>query len=163
MRRIEKEEERLSFTEPDKQCFHLCIVNLGQCFLDNTISHSCTTSLFFIPFYLLYHSFALSWFILLLWFSSLFSYSNFAQYCYCPRLLFLSSTLPSCRLTLLTRWLIASFLPLILSSFLPHILFPTYSPSFSSLLLLLPPFLSSSLLTCLHLHTTAFIQITPQW
>lgn len=30
MRRIEKEEERLSFTEPDKQCFHLCIVNLGE-------------------------------------------------------------------------------------------------------------------------------------
>lgn len=30
MRRIEKEEERLSFTEPDKQCFHLCIVNLGK-------------------------------------------------------------------------------------------------------------------------------------
>jgi hypothetical protein len=29
MRRIEKEEERLSFQEPDKQCFHLCIVNLG--------------------------------------------------------------------------------------------------------------------------------------
>ena len=29
MRRIEKEEERLGFTEPDKQCFHLCIVNLG--------------------------------------------------------------------------------------------------------------------------------------
>eukprot|EP01038_Epipyxis_sp_PR26KG_P005705 gene5705-7874_t len=28
MRRIEKEEERLSFQEPDKQCFHLCIVNL---------------------------------------------------------------------------------------------------------------------------------------
>eukprot|EP01039_Chlorochromonas_danica_P003860 gene3860-4217_t len=28
MRRIEKEEERLSFTEPEKQCFHLCIVNL---------------------------------------------------------------------------------------------------------------------------------------
>ena len=28
MRRIEKEEERVSFTEPDKQCFHLCIVNL---------------------------------------------------------------------------------------------------------------------------------------
>jgi hypothetical protein len=28
MRRIEKEEERLGFTEPDKQCFHLCIVNL---------------------------------------------------------------------------------------------------------------------------------------
>ncbi|KAJ1428370.1 hypothetical protein B484DRAFT_329548 [Ochromonadaceae sp. CCMP2298] len=28
MRRIEKEEERLSFAEPDKQCFHLCIVNL---------------------------------------------------------------------------------------------------------------------------------------
>eukprot|EP01034_Spumella_vulgaris_P021415 gene21415-27445_t len=28
MRRIEKEEERLSFSEPDKQCFHLCIVNL---------------------------------------------------------------------------------------------------------------------------------------
>ena len=32
MRRIEKEEERLSFTEPDKQCFHLCIVNLGDIF-----------------------------------------------------------------------------------------------------------------------------------
>ena len=30
MRRIEKEEERLGFTEPDKQCFHLCIVNLGD-------------------------------------------------------------------------------------------------------------------------------------
>jgi tetratricopeptide repeat protein 30 len=28
MRRIEKEEERLGFTEPEKQCFHLCIVNL---------------------------------------------------------------------------------------------------------------------------------------
>jgi tetratricopeptide repeat protein 30 len=28
MRRIEKEEERLQFTDPDKQCFHLCIVNL---------------------------------------------------------------------------------------------------------------------------------------
>jgi tetratricopeptide repeat protein 30 len=28
MRKIEKEEERQSFTEPDKQCFHLCIVNL---------------------------------------------------------------------------------------------------------------------------------------
>jgi tetratricopeptide repeat protein 30 len=28
MRRIEKEEERLSYTEPDRQCFHLCIVNL---------------------------------------------------------------------------------------------------------------------------------------
>jgi len=28
MRRIEKEEDRQSFTDPDKQCFHLCIVNL---------------------------------------------------------------------------------------------------------------------------------------
>lgn len=28
MRRIEKEEERLTFTDPEKQCFHLCIVNL---------------------------------------------------------------------------------------------------------------------------------------
>jgi len=28
MRKIEKEEEKLAFTEPDKQCFHLCIVNL---------------------------------------------------------------------------------------------------------------------------------------
>jgi tetratricopeptide repeat protein 30 len=28
MRRIEKEEERLTYTEPDRQCFHLCIVNL---------------------------------------------------------------------------------------------------------------------------------------
>jgi tetratricopeptide repeat protein 30 len=30
MRRIEKEEERKSFTEPGKQSFHLCIVNLGM-------------------------------------------------------------------------------------------------------------------------------------
>eukprot|EP01035_Chromulina_nebulosa_P019358 gene19358-25224_t len=28
MRRIEKEEQRLSYTEPDRQCYHLCIVNL---------------------------------------------------------------------------------------------------------------------------------------
>merc|ERR1712000_616632 len=28
MRKIEKEEERSTFTEPDKPCFHLCIVNL---------------------------------------------------------------------------------------------------------------------------------------
>lgn len=28
MRRIEKEEERVSFSDPDKQTFHLCIVNL---------------------------------------------------------------------------------------------------------------------------------------
>lgn len=28
MRKIEKEEERRGFTEPEKQCFHLCIVNL---------------------------------------------------------------------------------------------------------------------------------------
>lgn len=28
MKKIEKEEERLAFSEPDKQCFHLCIVNL---------------------------------------------------------------------------------------------------------------------------------------
>jgi len=28
MRQIEKEEERLSFDDPDSQCFHLCIVNL---------------------------------------------------------------------------------------------------------------------------------------
>lgn len=28
MRRIEKEEERLGYTDPEKQCFHLCIVNL---------------------------------------------------------------------------------------------------------------------------------------
>lgn len=28
MRKIEKEEERQNFTDPDKQCFHLCIVNL---------------------------------------------------------------------------------------------------------------------------------------
>merc|ERR1712070_442326 len=28
MRNIEKEEERSTFTEPDKPCFHLCIVNL---------------------------------------------------------------------------------------------------------------------------------------
>merc|ERR1712216_711064 len=27
-RKIEKEEERLSYTDPEKQCFHLCIVNL---------------------------------------------------------------------------------------------------------------------------------------
>ena len=30
MRRIEKEEQRLSYTEPDRQSFHLCIVNLGN-------------------------------------------------------------------------------------------------------------------------------------
>merc|ERR1711865_387337 len=28
MRKIEKEEEKLSWSEPDRQCFHLCIVNL---------------------------------------------------------------------------------------------------------------------------------------
>ena len=28
MRRIEKEEERVAYEDPDKQCFHLCIVNL---------------------------------------------------------------------------------------------------------------------------------------
>jgi tetratricopeptide repeat protein 30 len=28
MRKIEKEEEKLQYAEPDKQCFHLCIVNL---------------------------------------------------------------------------------------------------------------------------------------
>jgi len=28
MRRIEKEEDRLSSSDPDRQCFHLCIVNL---------------------------------------------------------------------------------------------------------------------------------------
>merc|ERR1712054_354802 len=28
MRKIEKEEERLSYTDPEKQCYHLCIVNL---------------------------------------------------------------------------------------------------------------------------------------
>jgi len=28
MRKIEKEEERVAYTEPDRQCFHLCIVNL---------------------------------------------------------------------------------------------------------------------------------------
>lgn len=28
MRKIEKEEERLAFSEPDRQCYHLCIVNL---------------------------------------------------------------------------------------------------------------------------------------
>jgi len=30
MRRIEKEEERVGFSDPDKQTFHLCIVNLGE-------------------------------------------------------------------------------------------------------------------------------------
>jgi len=28
LRQVEKEEERLSYSEPDKQCFHLCIINL---------------------------------------------------------------------------------------------------------------------------------------
>ena len=28
MRKIEKEEERLAYAEPDRQCYHLCIVNL---------------------------------------------------------------------------------------------------------------------------------------
>lgn len=30
MRRIEKEEERVNFADSEKQCFHLCIVNLGM-------------------------------------------------------------------------------------------------------------------------------------
>ncbi len=29
MRRIEREEDRRMLAEPDKQCLHLCIVNLG--------------------------------------------------------------------------------------------------------------------------------------
>ena len=28
MKKIEKEEERIAFADPEKQCFHLCIVNL---------------------------------------------------------------------------------------------------------------------------------------
>ncbi|CAN0180172.1 unnamed protein product, partial [Discosporangium mesarthrocarpum] len=28
MKKIEKEEERVAYQDPDKQCFHLCIVNL---------------------------------------------------------------------------------------------------------------------------------------
>ena len=28
MRKIEKEEEKVAYADPDKQCFHLCIVNL---------------------------------------------------------------------------------------------------------------------------------------
>jgi len=28
MRKIEKEEERIAYTEPERQCYHLCIVNL---------------------------------------------------------------------------------------------------------------------------------------
>merc|ERR1712139_492285 len=28
MRKIEKEEEKMSYTDPDKKCYHLCIVNL---------------------------------------------------------------------------------------------------------------------------------------
>merc|ERR1712162_760 len=28
MRKIEKEEERLAYTEPERLCYHLCIVNL---------------------------------------------------------------------------------------------------------------------------------------
>lgn len=28
MRRVEKEEERSAVQNPDKQCFHLCIINL---------------------------------------------------------------------------------------------------------------------------------------
>jgi tetratricopeptide repeat protein 30 len=43
MRRIEKEEERLGFQDPDKQCFHLCIVNLGEGYLRFRLetSHVC--------------------------------------------------------------------------------------------------------------------------
>ena len=58
MRRIEKEEERLSFTEPDKQCFHLCIVNLGQSVLSSQHHVSLSpyppssTSILFFSFYL---------------------------------------------------------------------------------------------------------------
>merc|ERR1712178_616484 len=28
MRKVEKEEERLAYQDPEKQCFHLCIINL---------------------------------------------------------------------------------------------------------------------------------------
>ena len=28
MRQVEKEEERLAYADADKQCFHLCIINL---------------------------------------------------------------------------------------------------------------------------------------
>jgi tetratricopeptide repeat protein 30 len=28
MRKVEKEEERAAYREPEKQCFHLCIINL---------------------------------------------------------------------------------------------------------------------------------------
>merc|ERR1712196_13005 len=30
MRKIEKEEERLAYTEPERLCYHLCIVNLDR-------------------------------------------------------------------------------------------------------------------------------------
>lgn len=30
MRKIEREEERAYMADQDKQCFHLCIVNLGE-------------------------------------------------------------------------------------------------------------------------------------
>jgi hypothetical protein len=160
MRRIEKEEERLSFTEPDKQCFHLCIVNLGTCFLDNTISSSSATS--FSPsspysssVLFIYCTIPLSRLIslLTLLFSSLFSYSNIDQCCYHPSLLFLSSTLSSFLRSDLTHLLtLTSFFPFIFPSFLPHILFLVHSPitilslTLSSSLLSYSPFLPSSLL-----------------
>ncbi len=28
MHQVEKEEERISYSDPDRQCFHLCIINL---------------------------------------------------------------------------------------------------------------------------------------
>jgi hypothetical protein len=141
MRRIEKEEERLSFTEPDKQCFHLCIVNLGTCFLDNNISGCYAISSSSSSFPFIYCTIPLPSFILLLSLlsSSIFSYSNFEQYCYCPRLLF--SYVP----------IYCSFLPLILPSFLPTTyLISCLLPHFHSLI----PFfrtLPSSLLTSLYL------------
>jgi tetratricopeptide repeat protein 30 len=44
MRRIEREEERLIDTDPEKQCFHLCIVNLGTYSCKYSVCHSCSMS-----------------------------------------------------------------------------------------------------------------------
>jgi len=39
MRKIEREEERIKFTDPDKPSYHLCIVNLGEMVDDDMVDY----------------------------------------------------------------------------------------------------------------------------
>ena len=173
MRRIEKEEERLSFTEPDKQCFHLCIVNLGLCFASLT-TPSITSKLLPNLHFCAYHPPVLSYFVtpsFIQFITLLFSI--------CPVLLlslilFLSSYLPSF-LPSFRPWLLIDLLFFFsLSFFFPTLcLVPFYSPlplfscslflHFSLTLssFLSPPFLSSSFTSpthsCIHTHKITVI------